>query len=109
MLYEVITCTPPGYVIPDDDNGDPKFLYIDLLKYQGGEVRALLTGEVIPAGTYQQLRLQVLDGQFGDFDVNDDGSPPFSYEDHCPTSSALGHPSPGWPTLLRPPIRNNFV
>jgi hypothetical protein len=33
-----------------------------------------------------------------------DSSRGFSYEDHRPTGSAPGHPSPGWSTLLRPPI-----
>ena len=28
----------------------------------------------------------------------------FSYGPHCPTRSAPGRPSPGWPTLLRPPF-----
>ncbi len=56
-------CTPDDSSIPDANfDGYPDFVYIDLLKYQGGDARALLTGEVIPAGSYQQLRLQVRDG-----------------------------------------------
>nr|WP_321242547.1 DUF4382 domain-containing protein [uncultured Tolumonas sp.] len=56
-------CLPTGYTIPPDSNGNPEFLYLDLLKYQDGMKHALLTNTSIPSGTYQQLRLMVEDGQ----------------------------------------------
>ena len=56
-------CLPTGYTIPPDSNGNPEFLYIDLLKYQDGMKHTLLTNTSIPSGTYEQLRLMVEDGQ----------------------------------------------
>lgn len=56
-------CLPTGYQIPLDDNGDPRFLYLDLLHYQDGQGHALLSGEAIPSGNYEQLRLMVEDGR----------------------------------------------
>ena len=55
-------CLPDGYAIPEDANGNPTFIYLDLLKYQNGEKHVLLSDETIPSGTYEQLRLTVLDG-----------------------------------------------
>lgn len=56
-------CLPTGYQIPLDDNGNPRFLYLDLLHYQNGLGHALLSGETIPSGNYEQLRLMVEDGR----------------------------------------------
>lgn len=70
-------CLPTGYSIPVDGNGDPVFLYLDLLKYQDGVKHALLSNATISSGTYEQLRLTVEDGRTN----NLDGSPahPTSY------------------------------
>ena len=56
-------CLPDGYTIPKDENNNPTFFYLDLLQYQNGAKHALLSGAVIPSGTYEQLRLQVEDGR----------------------------------------------
>jgi len=56
-------CLPTGYSIPTDSNGNPRFLYLDLLHYQSGDRFALLSNQSITAGDYQQLRLQVEDGR----------------------------------------------
>ncbi len=74
-------CLPDGYAIPTDANGNPNFFYIDLLKYQNGAKHALLSGAVIPSGTYEQLRLQVEDGQTSYLDVTtgSDSKYPASY------------------------------
>ncbi|NCB57946.1 MAG: DUF4382 domain-containing protein [Gammaproteobacteria bacterium] len=55
-------CLPEGYTIPTDSNGNPEFLYLDLLNYQDGIKHPILSDTVIPSGTYEQLRLTVLDG-----------------------------------------------
>jgi len=85
-------CLPTGYTIPVDSNGDPEFLYLDLLKYQDGEKHALLTNASISSGTYEQLRLMVEDGRTNDLD----GSPahPTSYvKEEDGTDKALEVPS----------------
>ncbi len=56
-------CLPDGYTIPTDENGNPEFFYLDLLKYQNGDKHMLLSNAVIPSGSYEQLRLQVEDGR----------------------------------------------
>lgn len=56
-------CLPTGYSIPTDSDGNPRFLYLDLLHYQSGDSFALLSNQSITAGDYQQLRLQVEDGR----------------------------------------------
>lgn len=85
-------CLPTGYTIPVDSNGDPEFLYLDLLKYQDGEKHALLSNATIASGTYEQLRLMVEDGRTN----NLDGSPahPTSYvKEQDGTDKALEVPS----------------
>lgn len=64
-------CTPLGESIPLNADGSSRFVYIDLLKYQGSASRNLLAGQSVSAGEYSQMRLTVLDGreaanQFGD-------------------------------------------
>ena len=61
-------CLPAGYTIPTDSNGNPRFLYLDLLHYQGGDSFALLSNQNIAAGEYQQLRLHVEDGRSATLD-----------------------------------------
>lgn len=85
-------CLPTGYTIPVDSNGDPEFMYLDLLKYQDGEKHALLTNASISSGTYEQLRLMVEDGRTNTLD----GSPahPTSYvKDQDGIDKALEVPS----------------
>ena len=65
-------CLPTGYAIPTDTNGNPRFLYLDLLHYQDGDSFALLSNQNIAAGDYQQLRLQVEDGRSATLDGIDD-------------------------------------
>ena len=85
-------CLPTGYSIPVDSNGDPEFLYLDLLKYQDGEKHVLLSNATIASGTYEQLRLMVEDGRTNSLD----GSPahPTSYvKENDGTDKALEVPS----------------
>ena len=85
-------CLPTGYTIPLDTNGNPEFLYLDLLKYQDGVKHALLSDASISSGTYEQLRLMVEDGRTN----NLDGSPahPTSYvKEQDGTDKALEVPS----------------
>lgn len=56
-------CLPENYSIPKDSSGKPKFLYLDLLNYQGGSTFALLSNQLIASGDYGQLRLTVSDGR----------------------------------------------
>ena len=65
-------CLPTGYSIPTDSNGQPRFLYLDLLRYQQGDTFALLSNSSIPAGTYSQLRLLVEDGRENQLEGTDD-------------------------------------
>ncbi|MFM5464968.1 DUF4382 domain-containing protein [Aeromonas simiae] len=70
-------CTPPGESIPLNADGNPRFVYIDLLKYQGSASRNLLAGQTVSAGEYSQMRLTVLDGR-AVTNQFDDGTP-YSY------------------------------
>ena len=70
-------CLPAGYSIPTDSNGQPRFLYLDLLHYQQGDTFALLSNSTIPAGNYSQLRLLVEDGRENRLDGT--GDHPSSY------------------------------
>lgn len=74
-------CLPDGYTIPTAENGQPKFFYLDLLKYQSGDKHMLLSNAVIPSGKYEQLRLQVEDGRTSYLDVTTGADPkyPASY------------------------------
>ncbi|KUE78226.1 hypothetical protein ATO46_11070 [Aeromonas schubertii] len=70
-------CTPLGESIPLNTDGSPRFVYIDLLKYQGSASRNLLAGQSVSAGEYSQMRLTVLDGREA-ANQFDDGTP-YSY------------------------------
>ncbi|ACQ92578.1 conserved hypothetical protein [Tolumonas auensis DSM 9187] len=72
-------CLPVGYAIPKDNNGNPTFFYLDLLKYQDGDKHMLLSDEVIPSGKYEQLRLIVLDGTDKNNDLVGNTPLPASY------------------------------
>ncbi|UTM60011.1 DUF4382 domain-containing protein [Photobacterium sp. CCB-ST2H9] len=55
------TCVPDGLSIPEDENGQPKFMVINLLDYQGSNALQVLSDEVLLAGQYTQMRLSVLE------------------------------------------------
>lgn len=86
-------CLPTGYQIPLDDNGEPRFLYLDLLHYQNGLGHALLSGETIPSGHYAQLRLMVEDGRSHVLDGLTDDFPSSYVVDESDTVLPLEVPS----------------
>lgn len=55
------SCVPDGLSIPEDANGNPEFMVIDLLDYQGANALQVLSDEVLLAGQYTQMRLSVLE------------------------------------------------
>ncbi|WP_120513026.1 DUF4382 domain-containing protein [Photobacterium salinisoli] len=60
-------CVPEGLAIPEDANGNPEFMVIDLLDYQGTDALQVLSDEVLLAGQYTQMRLSVLEnGSYSD-------------------------------------------
>ncbi|KDM91733.1 DUF4382 domain-containing protein [Photobacterium galatheae] len=55
------SCIPNGLSIPLDLNGNPEFMVINLLDYQGSNALQVLSDEVLLAGKYTQMRLSVLE------------------------------------------------
>ncbi len=61
------SCIPDGLSIPEDAEGNPLFMVINLLEYQGESALQVLSDEEITAGNYTQMRLSVLeDGTYSD-------------------------------------------
>ncbi|MDO6705985.1 DUF4382 domain-containing protein [Photobacterium sp. 1_MG-2023] len=54
------SCIPAGLSIPEDENGNPSFMVINLLEYQGEKSLQVLSDEVLLSGNYTQMRLSVL-------------------------------------------------
>ncbi|MDX1302129.1 DUF4382 domain-containing protein [Photobacterium sp.] len=54
-------CIPSGMIIPGSDTGNPEFMVINLMAYQGSNSLQVLSNEVMAAGKYTQLRLSVLE------------------------------------------------
>lgn len=54
-------CVPDGHVIPVDNNGNPEFMVINLMAYQGEQFLQVLSNEQMEAGQYTQMRLSVLE------------------------------------------------
>lgn len=63
-------CIPDGYSIPVDVDGNPEFMVINLMAYQGEQSLQVLSDEQMEAGSYTQMRLSVLES--GDYT---DGTP----------------------------------
>lgn len=54
-------CVPPGLTIPSDSNGNPEFMVINLMAYQGNDSLQVLSDELMESGKYTQMRLSVLE------------------------------------------------
>jgi len=56
-----------GMKIPSDSNGNPDFMVINLMAYQGNHSQQVLSDELMESGKYTQMRLSVLeDGSYSD-------------------------------------------
>ena len=58
-----VECTPNHDLndIPGYENGNPAFMVINLMAYQGEQSLQVLSNEVLEAGNYTQMRLSVLE------------------------------------------------
>lgn len=54
-------CVPEGLTIPSDSNGNPDFMVINLMAYQGNDSLQVLSDELMESGKYTQMRLSVLE------------------------------------------------
>ncbi|MCG7585875.1 DUF4382 domain-containing protein [Photobacterium sp. OFAV2-7] len=54
-------CIPDGLAIPQDSDGNPAFMVINLMAYQGEQSLQVLSDEQMEAGQYTQMRLSVLE------------------------------------------------
>ena len=68
-------CIPNGLEIPKDVAGNPLFMVIDLLDYQGANALQVLSDEKLEAGKYSQMRLSVLSTWNDSSGVYADGTP----------------------------------
>ncbi|OAN11182.1 hypothetical protein A3K86_19670 [Photobacterium jeanii] len=68
-------CIPSGHTIPKDSNGNPEFMVINLLAYQGAKALQVLSEEKLEAGQYSQMRLSVLSTWDNSADLYPDGTP----------------------------------
>ncbi|MCW8328682.1 DUF4382 domain-containing protein [Photobacterium sp. SDRW27] len=60
-------CIPDGMLIPEDADGNPEFMVINLMAYQGENSLQVLSDELMQAGKYNQMRLSVLEkGSYSD-------------------------------------------
>ncbi|PSW05220.1 DUF4382 domain-containing protein [Photobacterium lipolyticum] len=60
-------CIPAGMSIPGAEADSPEFMVINLMAYQGSDSLQVLSGEVMEAGKYTQMRLSVLEkGTYSD-------------------------------------------
>ncbi|WP_064609089.1 DUF4382 domain-containing protein [Photobacterium sp. J15] len=60
-------CIPDTYSIPVDADGNPLFMVINLMAFQGEKSLQVLSDEALEAGTYTQIRLNaVASGDYGD-------------------------------------------
>ncbi|MGF1875491.1 DUF4382 domain-containing protein [Photobacterium frigidiphilum] len=50
-----------GMTIPSDSNGNPDFMVINLMAYQGNDSLQVLSDELMESGKYTQMRLSVLE------------------------------------------------
>ncbi|MGF1691007.1 DUF4382 domain-containing protein [Photobacterium kagoshimensis] len=81
-------CIPNGLEIPKDANGDPLFMVIDLLDYQGANALQVLSDEKLEAGQYSQMRLSVLSTWNDSSGVYTDGTP-YSHVEEIVTGNKL--------------------
>lgn len=56
-------CIPDGLSIPVDSEGNPLFMVINLLEYQGESSLQVLSDEVVLAGKYTQMRLSIVEDE----------------------------------------------
>ncbi|WP_299012859.1 DUF4382 domain-containing protein [uncultured Photobacterium sp.] len=60
-------CIPDSYSIPVDADGNPLFMVINLMAYQGDKSLQVLSDEALEAGAYTQMRLNAMaSGDYGD-------------------------------------------
>ncbi|EAS42968.1 DUF4382 domain-containing protein [Photobacterium profundum] len=77
-------CVPPGLTIPSDSNGNPEFMVINLMAYQGNDSLQVLSDELMESGKYTQMRLSVLEkGTYSN-------GTPYSHVEETDTNSVEG-------------------
>lgn len=81
-------CIPNGLEIPKDVAGNPLFMVIDLLDYQGANALQVLSDEKLEAGKYSQMRLSVLSTWNDSSGVYADGTP-YSHVEEIATGDKL--------------------
>ncbi|MDO6542179.1 DUF4382 domain-containing protein [Photobacterium sanguinicancri] len=81
-------CIPNGLEIPKDVAGNPLFMVIDLLDYQGANALQVLSDEKLEAGKYSQMRLSVLSTWNDSSGVYADGTP-YSHVEEITTGDKL--------------------
>ncbi|MDO6498660.1 DUF4382 domain-containing protein [Photobacterium sanguinicancri] len=81
-------CIPNGLEIPKDVAGNPLFMVIDLLDYQGANALQVLSDEKLEAGQYSQMRLSVLSTWNDSSGVYADGTP-YSHVEEIATGDKL--------------------